>query len=62
MSGVAINGSEYIFSQYADYSALIACDDNNFLEQPLNIFDCFSVCDGLRINLDKAEAIWVDSR
>jgi hypothetical protein len=43
MSGVTIN---------ADDSALIACDDNNFLEQALNIFDCFSVCDGLRINLE----------
>jgi hypothetical protein len=28
----------------------------------LNIFDCFSVCAGLRVNLDKTEAIWVGSR
>jgi len=62
MSGVGINESEYIFSQYADDSALIVYDDKNSLEQALHIFDCFPVCDGLRINLDKAEAIWVDSR
>ena len=45
--------------QYADDSALILGDDQNSLEQALNIFDCFSVCAGLRVNLDKTEAIWV---
>jgi hypothetical protein len=62
VSGVAINGSEYLLSQYADDSALILGDDQNCLEQALNIFDCFSVCAGLRVNLDKTEAIWVGSR
>ena len=51
--GVTINGSEYLLSQYADDSALILGADNNSLEQALNIFDCFSVCAGLRVNLDK---------
>jgi hypothetical protein len=32
------------------------------LEQALNIFHCFSFCTGLRVNLDKTEAIWVGSR
>jgi hypothetical protein len=27
----------------------------------LNIFHCFSFCTGLRVNLDKNEAIWVPS-
>jgi hypothetical protein len=62
VSGVAINGSEYLLSQYADDSALILGDDQNCLEQALNIFDCFSVCAGLRVNPDKTEAIWVGSR
>ena len=62
MSGDTINGSEYLLSQYADDSALILEDDQNPLEQALNIFDCFSVCAGLRVNLDKTEAIWVGSR
>jgi hypothetical protein len=34
-------------------------DDKNSLEKALNIFDCFSVCAGLRVNLDETEAIWV---
>jgi hypothetical protein len=41
---------------------LILGDDQISLEQALNIFDCFSVCAGLRVNLDKTEAIWVGSR
>ena len=52
VSAVTINGSEYLLSQYADDSALILGDDKNYLEQALNIFDCSSVCAGLRVNLD----------
>ena len=37
VSGVAINGFEYLLSQYADDSALILGDDQNSLEQALNI-------------------------
>jgi hypothetical protein len=37
VSGVAINGFEYLLSQYADDSALILEDDQNSLEQALNI-------------------------
>jgi hypothetical protein len=62
VSGVTIHGPEYLLSQYADDSALILGDDKNSLEQALNIFDYFSVCPGLRVNLDKTEAIWVGSR
>lgn len=47
VSHVTINGSEYLLSQYADDSALILGDDKNYLEQALNIFDCFSVFAGL---------------
>ena len=62
VSGVTINGSEYLLSQYANDSALILGDDNNSLQQALNIFDCFSVCVGLRVKLDKTEATWVGSK
>jgi hypothetical protein len=42
---------------------LILGDDKTSFEQALNICDYyFSVCAGLRANLDKTEAIWVASR
>ena len=62
VSGVAINGSEYLLSQYADDSALILGDEHNSFGEALNIFDCFFVYAGLRVSLDKTEAISVGSR
>jgi hypothetical protein len=62
VSGVKINGSEYLLSQYADDTALLLSDDKYSLEQSLNIFDCFCVCAGLRVNLDKTATIWDDPR
>jgi hypothetical protein len=62
LSGVTIKGSEYLLSQYVDESTLILGDDKNSLKQAFDIFDCFSVCAGLRVNLDKTEAAWVGSR
>ena len=57
-----INGFEYILSQYADDSALILGEDQNSLEQALKIFDYFSICARLRVNLDIIEAILIDSK
>ena len=62
VSGVTLNGSEYVLSHYADDSALILDDDKHSLVQALHIFLCFSVCPGLGVNLDKTEAILVGSR
>ena len=62
VSDVTINGSEYLLSQYADDLALILGDDKNSLEQALNIFDCFSVCAGLRVNLEKTHLGWLKIR
>ena len=41
---------------------MILGDDKNDIEQALYIFDWFSVCAGLRVNLDKTKAIWNGSR
>ena len=41
---------------------MILGDDKNDIEQALYIFDWFSVCTGLRVNLDKTKAIWNGSR
>ena len=62
VSGVTIEGSEYLLSQYADDSTLILNEESTSLERALDIFGHFSVCAGLRVNLDKTEAIWVGSR
>ena len=49
-------------SQYADDSSLILDDNPKSLDQSLFVFNKFSECAGLRVNLDKTEAIWLRSR
>jgi hypothetical protein len=62
ITGVKINDSEYLLSQYADDSSLILDDNPKSLDQSLFVFNKFSECAGLRVNFDKTEAIWLGSR
>ena len=62
VSGVTVNDSEFLLSQYADDSSLILDENEESLKQALHIFDSFAACAGLRVNVDKTEAIWVGSR
>ena len=62
ITGVKINDSEYLFSQYADDSSLILDNNPKSLDQSLFMLNTFSECTGLRVNLDKTEAIWLGSR
>ena len=43
VSGVTIDGTEYLLSQYADDSTLLLDDQQRSLEKALNIFYHFSV-------------------
>ena len=62
ITGVKINDSEFLLSQYADDSSLILDDNPKSLDQSLFMFNKFSECPGLRVNFDKTEAIWFGSR
>ena len=62
ITGVKINDSEFLLSQYADDSSLILDDKPKSLDQSLFMYNKFSECPGLRVNVDKTEAIWVGSR
>jgi hypothetical protein len=61
-TGVKINDSEYLLSQYPDDSSLILDDNPKSLDQSLFMFNTFSECAGLRVNFDKTEATWLGSR
>jgi hypothetical protein len=62
ITGVKINDSEYLLSQYADDSSLILDDNPKSLDQSLFMLNKFSECAGLRVNFDKTEAIWLGLR
>ena len=55
ITGVKIN-------QYADDSSLILDDNPKSLDESLSMLYTFSECTGLKLNLDKTEAIWLGSR
>ena len=62
ISGVRINDSEYLLSQYADDSSLILDDSSTSLECTLKLFEKFRECAGLKANIDKTEAIWIGAK
>ena len=61
ITGIKINDSEYMLSQYADDSSLLLDGNEKSLERSLFILEKFSECAGLRANIDKTEAIWIGS-
>ena len=62
ISGIKIDNSEFLLSQYADDSSLILDDNEHSLEKSVYILEKFSECAGLRANFDKTEAIWIGSK
>jgi hypothetical protein len=57
ISGIKLNDSEYLSSQYADENSVTLEDDPVSLERCLQIFDKFGDCAGLRANLDLRQAV-----
>jgi hypothetical protein len=62
ITGVQIENSEFLLSQYADDSSLILDDNPQSLENSLHVLSLFSQCSCLKGNLDKTEAIWIGSK
>jgi len=62
ISGVKVNNTEYLLSQYADDSSLTLDDDETSLDEVFKILLKFSECTGLRANLDKTHLIWIGSK
>ena len=58
IKGIKIDAIEYKGSQYADDTCLYIQDQPS-LKIALTIFQMFSKCSGLNINMDKSEAIWI---
>lgn len=54
--------SELLLCLYPDDSSLILDDNPQSLEKSLLVLSLFSECYGLKVNLDKTDAIWIGSR
>jgi hypothetical protein len=57
ITGVQIESSEFLLSQYADDSSLVLDDNSQSLEKKLFILCLFSKYCGLKVILDKADAV-----
>ena len=62
IKGISINNSEFLISQYADDSTLSLAVDENSLNEALNMISLFSICSGLRANLNKTQVVWIGAR
>ncbi len=62
ISGIKIDNSEYLLSQYADDSSLLLNDDEESLRRSFYILTKYSECAGLKANIEKTEAIWIGSK
>ena len=58
INGITINGSEFKISQYADDTCLFLSNEAS-LHTALHIFELFSKCSGLKVNMEKSYAIWI---
>ena len=57
ITGVQLESYEFLLSQYADDSSLVLDDNSQSLEKSLFILSLFSKYSGLKVFLDKAEAV-----
>jgi len=62
ITAVQIERSEFLLSQYADDSSLVLDDNPKSLEKSLLVLSLFSECSGLKVNLNKTEAISIGSK
>ena len=62
IKGIKIDQTEYLMNQYADDTTIILDGSASSLEGTLNTLKKFENCSGLKINIDKTNAVWIGSK
>ena len=63
IKGIEISGIDFKLSQYPDDTTLILDgSEESFLESVILIIETFGNISGLRLNIKKKEALWIDSK
>ena len=62
IKGIKIDQTEYLMNQYADDTTIILDGSVSSLEGTLNTLKKFENCSGLKINIDKTNAVWIGSK
>jgi hypothetical protein len=61
ISGITINGVEYLISQYADDTTLLLDGSERSLVNAIKVLKFYAEISGLKVNVDKTTAIWIGS-
>ena len=61
VKGIVINNKEFKLSQYADDTQMFLDGSESSLKHALTILQKFYQMSGLKINLDKTKALWIES-
>ena len=57
-----VEGTEFRISQYADDTVLFLNGTEKSLQAEFKILDLFASMSGLKVNIEKTNAIWVGSK
>ena len=60
IKGIKINNKEYKISQYADDTQLLLDGSEKSLRNTLEMLYIFYIMSGLKINIEKTKAIWIE--
>ena len=61
VKGIVVEGSEFLVSQYADDTVLFLDGTERSMYGAFNVLDHFANISGLRVNVDKTNAVWFGS-
>ena len=62
ITGITIDDTEYIISQYADDTSLILDGSSESLDAFLRTLQHFAEISGLKMNVDKTEVVWIGKK
>jgi len=59
IKGIKIGKDEYIIGQYADDTFILMDGSEQSFKLTIKIFEHFSLCSGLKMNIEKTKAVWL---
>ena len=62
IKGIKIDNMEYKILQYADDTTIFLDGTENSLSATLKLLDDFHKISGLKVNIDKTNAVWIGSK
>ena len=62
IKGIVAHGTEFTIGQYADDTFVLLDGGEKSLRETIKIFQVYEKCSGLKINVEKTNAVWLGSK